>query len=236
MKQRLRWLVLLVVVASITITAIVYSRQPQPANPVAQTPTPPQTVKPVIENKTPDQPAVKQQQCFLNRSQAPDIDGLKLGLTLDEVLALFPGSRDHAEVKMDLGRPASEFGETSLVVKPAMFVPETKFVGIRQISINLLDGRVGSFNAGYDGPKYKDVDEFVAKFSAGRKLPGPADWEAQKGLDTQLKTLRCDGFEISVFAGGKDGKLNSVRMKDLSAQVKLEDRRMKSLEKKSAKP
>lgn len=233
MKQRLRWLMLLVVVLSITITAIVYSRQPGPVSSAVPAPTPSPKTAPVTENKPAEQPAVKKQVCFLNRNQSPDLDGLRLGMTMDELLALFPGSREHEEVKMDLKRPASQFGETSMVIKPGGFVPETKFVGIRQISVSLLDGRVASFNAGYNGPKWKHVDEFVTKFSQERSLPNAADWVAYVGMDNQLKSLRCDGFEISVFAGGREGGSNYVRVNDLTAEVKLEDRRSKFLQKKS---
>src|SRR5260221_4539092 len=46
--------------------------------------------------------------CQLTLAGAPDIKGFRLGMTADEVLALFPGSKDDAEVRSDLTRPPSQ--------------------------------------------------------------------------------------------------------------------------------
>ena len=44
-------------------------------------------------------------------------------------------------------------------------------------------------------------------------------------MDTQSKTLRCSGFEVTVFAGGQGGSLNSVKMRDTVAEKTVKDRR-----------
>jgi hypothetical protein len=47
-------------------------------------------------------------------------------------------------------------------------------------------------------------------------------------MDTQLKTLKCREFEISIFAGGKNvHNINYVKMDDLLAQQKLNERKIK---------
>lgn len=159
---------------------------------------------------------------------APALNGLKLGMTPDEVLALFPGSKDDPEVKSILLRPPSQLGVSELSISPAKFESRDKFAGISHVKFNLLDGRVASFNLGYKGPAYSHVDEFVTKFVAGTNLPGPDQWQAYVGMDTQLKTLTCKDFEIRVFAGGEGGNLNYVLMRDLEADKKLKDRRAKA--------
>ena len=169
--------------------------------------------------------------CQLTLAQAPVLSGLKPGITPDQVLALFPGSKDDPEVRSSLSRPLSQFGVSSFVIRPDRYESKEKFKGISQITFTLLDGRVSNFSVGYNGPEYSHVDKFVAKFIEGTNLPAADQWEAYVGMDTQLKILKCTDFEIRVFAGGQGGNLNYVLMRDLVADEKLKDRRKKAREK-----
>ncbi len=167
--------------------------------------------------------------CQLTLTGVPDIKGLKLGMTPDEVLALFPGSKDDAEVRASLARPPSPLGVSSFVIRPEKYeLSKEKFAGVSQITFSLLDGHVSSFSVGYNGPEYSHVDKFVAKFIEGTNLPPPDQWEAYVGMDNSLKTLKCTDFEVRVFIGGLGGNLNYVLMKDLEAEKKLKDRRDKA--------
>ena len=149
-------------------------------------------------------------------------------MTPKEVLALFPGSEEDAEVRASLARPPSQFGVSGFLIRPDRYKSKDTFAGINQITFTLLDGRVSCFSVGYNGPEYSHVDKFVAKFVEGTNLPAADDWEAYVGMDTQLKMLKCTDFEIRVFAGGPGGNLNYVLMKDLEAEKKLKDRRDKA--------
>src|SRR5438477_3192728 len=132
--------------------------------------------------------------CSLTMVAAPVLNGLKLGMTPDEVLALFPGSKEDADVKSNLARPTGQFGVSELIIRPAKFESKEKFAGISHITFNLLDGRVSSFTVGYDGPAYSHVDQFVTNFVKGTNLPPPDQWQAYVGMDTQLKILSCKDF------------------------------------------
>src|SRR5207253_730347 len=59
--------------------------------------------------------------CTLTLAGAPDINGIRLGMMPDEVLALFPGSKDDADVRNNLSRPPSQFGVSELSIKPAKY-------------------------------------------------------------------------------------------------------------------
>ena len=174
--------------------------------------------------------------CTLTMAAAPVLNELKLGMTPDEVLALFPGSKDDSEVKSILARPPGKLGESELVIRPSKFESKEKFTGISQITFGLLDGRVSNFTIGYNGPAYSHVDQFVTKFVEGTNLPPPDQWQAYVGMDTQMKTLTCKDFEIRVFAGGEGGNLNYVLMRDLEADKKLKDRSKKARESASPSP
>ena len=170
--------------------------------------------------------------CQLTLAGAPDIKGLRLGITPEQVLALFPGSEEDAELRSSLSRPAGLLGVSSFVIRPNRYEPsKEKFAGINQITFTLLDGHVSNFTIGYNGPEYSHVDKFVAKFTEGTNLPAADQWEAYVGMDTQLKILKCTEFEIRVFAGGQGGNLDYVLMSDLVADQKLKERRKKAREK-----
>jgi hypothetical protein len=172
--------------------------------------------------------------CQLTLAGAPDIKGLRLGMTTEEVLTLFPGGKEDTDVRPFLSRPPSQFGESELLIRPAKYESKEKFAGIKQITFTLLDGRVSDFTIGYDGPEYSHVDKFVAKFIEGTSLPTADQWEAYVGMDNSLKILRCADFETNVFIGGPGGNLNYVMMKDLEAEKKLKKRRDEA--EKKAKP
>jgi len=194
------------------------SQTPQ-SNSSFPSPSPTQTTDAAVSDTAP---------CSLVMDQAPVINGLRLGMTPEQVLALFPGSNEDAEVRSSLSRPASPFGVSDFVIRPDKYESKEKFGGINQISLNLLDGRVYRFSVGYDGPEWPHVDKFVTKFTEGTILPAADEWEAYVGLDTQMKTLTCKDFEVRIFSGGKGGNLNYVLMRDLEADKKLKDRRAKA--------
>jgi hypothetical protein len=196
---------------------------------VTDSPTISQSSSPIVgssaQEKTP---------CTLNMSQAPTIKGLKLGMTPDEVLALFPGSKDDSEVRSELARPAN-LGASSLFIKPSKYGGD-KFTDIVQVTAKFLDGKVSNLMVGYNGPEWPHVNKFVAKFIEGTSLPAVDQWEAYVGLDNQLKILSCTDFEVRVFAGGPGGNLNYVQMQDREADKKLKERRKKAREQASPTP
>lgn len=169
--------------------------------------------------------------CSLSAAQAPGIGGLRLGMTAEQVLALFPGSKEDPEVRSGLSQPASPLGVSSFIIRPSRYQSKEKYAGVGQITLSLLDGRVTSFSISYDGPEWPDVDKFVAKVTEGTDLPAADAWEAYAGMETQLKILTCKEFEFRVFAGGKGGNLNYVSMSDLEAARTLKERRAKAREK-----
>jgi len=166
--------------------------------------------------------------CSLTKAEAPVVVGLKLGMTSEQVLALFPGGKQDPEVSAQLARPPSPLGVSSFMVHPEKFDPNNKFAAFSQFTFTLIDGRVSSVTLGYNGPQYSNVDEFVTRFVEGTKLPPSDRWLPYTGMDNQLKILTCKDFELRVFAGGTDGNLNYVLLTDLDASRQLKERRAKA--------
>jgi hypothetical protein len=189
-----------------------------------------------VSPQTENAPTQDKAKCTLTLASIPAVNGLKPRMTTDEVLALFPGSKEDGEVRALLSRPASQFGGSELLIRPDKYESKEKFAGIKQISFDLLDGRVSNLTVGYNGPEYSHVDKFVTKFVEGTNLPAADQWEAYVGMDTQMKTLTCADVEVRVFAGGQGGNLNYILMRDLTADKELKDRRAKARAKATPTP
>lgn len=233
-KNRARlFLVFFMLVGLVNSTVACEARSGNAAPPLVSQDPAPATPKP---EPTPEAKAEKVP-CRVPRDQASEIKGLRLGLTTEQVLALFPGSKEDAELKPALAKPPTQFGTSTLMIKPDRYMStKEKFAGIREIIVNFLDGRVSSFQANYESAPWKHVDEFVTSFTTGSKLPGVDSWDAYTGLDTQQKSLKCDGFEVTLFAGGEALNANHVKVQDLVAAEEVKERRAKAKQKAAAKP
>jgi hypothetical protein len=215
--------VVLISIILIAVSIACTANTSVPSQPIAKATTEPQPTAQVSSTASQDKVP-----CTLTLAGSPTINGLRLGMTSDEVLALFPGIKQDAEVQDSLSRPPSTLGVSSFVVRPSRYESKDKFPGITQISFTLLDGRVYSISIGYKGPEYSHVDKFVEKFVEGKTLPSVDQWEPYVGMDNTLKVLKCSEFEANVFIGGAGGNLNYVLLKDLVADKKLRDRRAKA--------
>lgn len=173
-------------------------------------------------------PSQEKQPCTLTLAGAPTIHGLRLGMTTDEVLRLFPGSKNDAALSSDLALPPSRFGNSSFTITPSKYEGTEKSSGINQVTFRLLDGKVSSLRVSYNGPAYAHVDSLITKLADETSLPKVDQWEAYVGMDNQLKTVKCTEFELQAFVGGQGGNLNYIDIKDLLAEKKLQDRRAKA--------
>lgn len=206
------------------------SRSADAPVPGTDTPAMTQSVTPVVSSELQDQPS-----CTLKISSAPVIKGLKLGMTSDEVLALFPGSKDDAALRPSISAPPGRFGNSSFVITPSKY-GSAEFEDVSQVTFRLLDGRVSNFTVNYKGPEWPHVDKFIEKFIEDKNLPSAEQWIPYVGMDTQMKTLTCAEFSIRLFASGEGGKLNYAQLQDLEADKKLKDRQKKAREQASPTP
>jgi hypothetical protein len=232
MSRRITQLVVVFAIF-VTLAVIVYSRPATKGHGEAVVPLPVQQQQNSPQVKADAGPANKPEVpnkaiCTLPVTQAPNVGGVKLRMSLDEMLALFPGSREDPDVRTALSTPPSQFGVTSFLIHPDRYGSAAKFAGIREITFSLLDGRVSTFNLGYYPLELKHVDEFVTKVAQDFNLPATDAWEPYVGLDNQLKLLKCDGFEISAFS---NAQVNYVLTKDKIAEQELKNRKAKAREK-----
>jgi hypothetical protein len=144
-----------------------------------------------------------QSTCNLTITQSPTVRGIRLGMSAEEVFALFPGSAERMDYKnaMLSAQVPPNYGVARLYFQPAAYPSPAKdrFSGIDSISITLFDGRATEITVTYTGypkgPSWLNVDDFITKLSDAFALPGAKDW-LQSGGDQSSKTLKCSGFEI----------------------------------------
>src|SRR2546421_25329 len=139
--------------------------------------------------------------CTLTLAQAPSVRGVRLGMTVDEFLALFPGSNDDGQVKRALSQADGypQFGKAFFGVTPANYATKDLFGGISFYTVQSFDRRIVQLNVIYEGfpngPKWKNVDDLIQKFAESFHLPGAKDWLLEPSTSDR-KGLACNGFQV----------------------------------------
>jgi hypothetical protein len=142
---------------------------------------------------------------------APELFGFRLGMNRDQFKTVVPqtvfGRTDH-------------FGVAKTTINPHFDpkIDQTKYEGVRSISLDLLDDRLTSLWIGYDETyKTQAIDEFVKLISKSLQLDGT--WSSWKSRGQQM---RCADFQliVSTLAGGP-----SLRLLDFAADDTIAARR-----------
>ena len=142
---------------------------------------------------------------------APELLGFQLGMTKEQIKAKVPQARFGG---------ADPFGVSKTTINPD-FDPEidkTKFVGVRSVSLDLLDDRLTSLWIGFDDSfKAKTVEEFVNLISQSLQLNG--NWSSYRSRGRQL---RCADFQLIVTTVAN---APSFRLLDVGAEDTIAERR-----------
>ncbi|HVF58136.1 MAG TPA: hypothetical protein VM934_18450 [Pyrinomonadaceae bacterium] len=145
----------------------------------------------------------QQERCTLKVENAPELRGFRLGMTVNQFKARFPGVViSDAEFGMQGAHVAKKDGEG--------------LEGISRIGFEFVDGRLTAFQANYaNSINWDSQEQFTERVGESLKLP-----KAWQGGDTMI----CDGFTIT--AG-----INSISMVDASGRRLVEQRRRERDEK-----
>jgi len=147
--------------------------------------------------------------CQLTIAQAPQIGGIRLGTSLEDVARLLPSIR--ARHRSDFTPDGT--GLTGLIAVPvATAEEEDRFPGVSQISFTFLNNRVTFFSANYRNyNKWKEVHNFASYISD--KLSLPNEWQVKS---KSKRSLNCAEFEIQVEVIGS--LVTYVAFNDLLAE------------------
>ena len=154
----------------------------------------------------PSQP-LPQAQCGLTEATSPNVRGVRLGMTTEQLLALFPGSTRRRDFKDALERVKSaRSDETARLSFDAVDASGDTFSGVDSVALGLIRGRVTEFTIIYVGPTWRNVDEWIAKLSESLRLPGARRWAVGPN-EAPSKVLKCTGIEIEAAIQGGGGSI-----------------------------
>jgi hypothetical protein len=134
-------------------------------------------------------------ECKLTLSQAPVIRGIRLGTTVEQTLAVFPGAADDQALRGRLS--GLRFGFQSVMLGPGKYGSKEKFEGVKSIFVGFLDEQLIFFSLTYDGPEWTSDEQFTAKVAEALNLPGLESWRTVQGG----MGLACTGFSVTAQHG-----------------------------------
>jgi hypothetical protein len=172
-------------------------------------------------------------ECKLKLAQAPVIRGIRLGMTVNEALAVFPGAEKDEALRQTLSRV--HFGSSGFWIDPSKYGSKDKFVGVRSVSFGLLDGDLNSFSVEYNGPEFRSSEQFVSRIVGPLNLPGIEFWKGGGGTGR----LNCEGFAVRVQLTPEVGS-NTIYVwnleKDANKIVREREEAVKEEARKAFKP
>lgn len=166
-----------------------------------------------VAGQTPSNSA-PQSGCNLTLAQSPEIRGIRLGMSPEALMNLFPEETYRLAVRraVEESKQADNYGSGRFNLQPQINVPDSRFTNVYRISIGLLDERVVNFTVEYTSPLWDDVDQFIARLSEAFGLPSAEAWRAAEGEGR--KTLICNDFEVQVSVS--TARQNWVRVRNPS--------------------
>lgn len=173
--------------------------------------------------------------CELTATQAPALRGIRLQMSADELLALFPGSSDDSNIKgrLDYAVKAPFYGVADISFQPDKYTTKAQFEGINDINVRLFDNRVTQIYVSYgngDAPPWNHVDEMIMRVSEAFRLPSVENWLPVSSTDS--KTLQCSGFTVQVYAIRQENACcSSLNLKMQGIEEKVTERKKATIEK-----
>jgi hypothetical protein len=142
--------------------------------------------------------------CNLTAAQAPTIRGLRLGMTVDELLELFPGANPIVlKRRVEDAKAPSSFGSLGYNFDGSQH--KDPLEGFH-FSVQLFDGRLRSFQIQYpfsNRTSYGNVygrEDFITRLSESLKLPAKENWKFEH---YDHAYLYCQGFKLETDFQGR---------------------------------
>ena len=172
-------------------------------------------------------PALAQTRCNLTEANAPSVRGLRLGMSTQQFLALFPGITKKKEMKdtIEKAKSTSAADPVSFGVDPITDGGGNQFAGIESVSATFYRGHLVDFTVQYGGASWRNIDEWVAKLAESFNLPRAQDWGMGPN-ESPNKIVRCEGIMIEAAIQGGSA---SIRVQS-TGYLKDSDERAKASE------
>jgi hypothetical protein len=154
--------------------------------------------------------------CSLTISQAPVFYGIRLGMSTDELLALFPRSKEQSDIIKSISKAETNYGRVDLTFYSSTY-PENKTMFTNNVgyyTVTLLDNRVSSIYLSYNfspgvNRSYDWTNvSWIQKLSETYNLPKFEDWRDSG--------ITCQGFRINVNASGNSASISTASLQPAS--------------------
>jgi hypothetical protein len=160
-----------------------------------------------------------QEACSLTK--APNVRGLSLGMSLNDLYELIPPARNDNVINNILIYAKRERIPKKVSIQlsksNSLYQELPIFKDIEYISIQMFNDSLTDISIQYNWPTWTKADEFIDKLKEYYGLPEAQHWQ---GRD-ESKHLNCKGFLLSVYAPFNGGAL--VTMRDLLVEKKMAD-------------
>ncbi|MGH9971262.1 MAG: hypothetical protein ACREBG_26190 [Pyrinomonadaceae bacterium] len=151
---------------------------------------------PLASGKRPDRIS----ECLFQRASIPPLHGIQLGMSLEEILSLFPGAAGQPNVQRALERSKSSDtpGVTRILVENTTNNPDLSEV--RQLFFMFRNKQLFSFRVLSSSPQWESVDKFIENRGHLLNFVGVNGWNSVAGNPRSSKYLICDSVEIRFYA------------------------------------
>jgi hypothetical protein len=172
--------------------------------------------------QVPSQPPA-QSNCMLT------VRGIRLGMSLQQLLALFPASSKRKETRdaIEKAKTAAN-NETVYVVFDSASEGSEQFNGVDSVSVGIYKGQVVDFTVLYVGPTWRTIDEWVNKLAETFKLPNAKGWTVGPS-ENPNRMLKCKTVIVEAEIQGGGG---SIRVRDTEHDKEMEKQKEAGEEKK----
>ena len=175
------------------------------------------------------QPA--QPKCRMTEADSPSVRGIRLGMTVDQVLALFPAGLKRKDVRdaVEKAKAAKSSETVYISFNPATDSGNQQFADVAEVSVGTYKGRVVDFSVLYIGPAWTSIDDWIGKLSEAFNLPSARDWVAGPD-ETPNKVLKCGGIEIEGAIQGGGGSIrirNTEYLKGMEEHANAQEEKKK---------
>lgn len=165
--------------------------------------------------------------CQLTIDQAPAIRGFRLGMDVNEILALMPEGVEKFNVKTMLekaSRPPG-YGLTDFSISRNQVLPTQanleRFAGVEDFRFFILDNRIVEINVKYSSLSSRErpnwtAQSWAAKIVQAFSLPDLSFWDTK----VYPRRITCSGFSASINHSDQ-----SVGIRDTSFQKTIDQRR-----------
>ncbi len=173
--------------------------------------------------QVPSQPPA-QSDCMLT------VRGIRLGMNLQQLLALFPASSKRKETRdvIERAKAAASNETVYMAFDPVSDGSNEQFGGVDSVLVGVYKGQVVDFTISYVGPTWRTIDEWVNKLAETFGLPNAKRWAAGPSENPNLM-LRCKAVMIEAGIQGGGG---SIRVRDMEYNKEMEKRKETGEEKK----